>query len=181
MIYARPLARVVGSASRPVPPVAIITIAFTVSGISWALATKWYVVPVLREWDFAKAVTPFLLLHSFRHLGLMYLLPGVIPNPPPDAFALPTAYGDLATVVLALLALAAVRTNAPFARPMVWLFNLVGFADLFTASIQATRIRLIEHEIGVAYLLPAVVVPLMLVTHIVIFWLLLRDSPKPTS
>jgi hypothetical protein len=157
-------------------PVSIISLAFTVSTVSFALAIKWYAVPVLRTWDFSRAVTPFLLLHSFRHLGLIYLLPAAIPNPPPDAFAIPTAYGDLMTVGLALLALAAVRLRLPFARAMVWVFNIVGFVDLCTAVINATRLQLVNYEIGFAYLLPAIVVPLLLVTHIVVFWLLLRRT-----
>src|SRR5689334_14842826 len=70
---------------------------------------------------------PILLLHGFRFLGLAFLIPGVVSPELPAAFAGPVAYGDLTTAILALLALAAIRT--PAATALAWVFNTFGTAD----------------------------------------------------
>jgi hypothetical protein len=63
----------------------------------------------------------------------------------------------------------------------VWLFNVVGFADLGLASVNADRFQMLSKPIGVAYLLPAIVVPALLVTHVLAFWLLLRRAPAAAA
>ena len=50
-----------------------ITIAF----IAYTLIAKWYVMPRLGTMPRAQALTPLLLLHSFRFVGLAFLIPGV--------------------------------------------------------------------------------------------------------
>ena len=55
-------------------------------------------------------------LHSFRFFGLVFILPGVVGPNLPASFATFAAYGDLATGLLALLALLTVST-----RPLFWL------------------------------------------------------------
>lgn len=149
-------------------------IEFYASLASFGVIAWIYVVPALRRQDFRAAVTPLLLLHSFRHLGLVYLIPQVVPQAPPERFAMPTAWGDVAAAGLALLALWAVRQRRSFARPLVWVFNLVGFADLLIATVLATEVDMMQYQIGVAYVLPVVVVPALLVSHAMIQWLLLR-------
>jgi hypothetical protein len=57
-------------------------------------------------------------LHSFRWIGLIFILPGVIGPNVPVTFATYGAYGDLATGLLAILALLAIRI-----RPLFWLFS----------------------------------------------------------
>ena len=157
-------------------PTTVLYVQFYFSLASFALIAWWYAVPALRGRFFADAITPILLLHSFRHFGLFYLTSAAIPSPPPAGFADPTAYGDLATALLAFVALAAVRRKHPIAVPIVWLFNLVGFVDLALASVNASRFNLVSYSIGVAYLLPILVVPALIVTHLLAFWLLLRRA-----
>lgn len=157
-------------------PITVMYVQFYFSLASFALIAWWYWVPALRGRSFAEAITPILLLHSFRHFGLFYLTSAAIPAPPPAGFADPTAYGDLATALLAFVALAAVRRKHPIAVPAVWIFNLVGFVDLALASVNASRFNLVSYSIGVAYLLPILVVPALIVTHLLAFWLLLRRA-----
>lgn len=157
-------------------PTTVLYIQFYFSLASFALIAWWYVVPALRGRTFSEAITPILLLHSFRHFGLFYLTSTAIPSPPPAGFAAPTAYGDLLTALLAFAALASVRKNHPIAVPTVWLFNLVGFVDLAVATVNAQRFNLVSYSIGVAYLLPILVVPALIVTHLLAFWLLLRRA-----
>jgi hypothetical protein len=52
-----------------------------------------------------------LILHSFRFVGLAFLVPGVISPDLPSAFAVAAGYGDIVAAVLALLALTALRTK----------------------------------------------------------------------
>ena len=63
------------------------------------------------------------LPHAFRHVGMVFLVPGVVAQPLPESFANPAAYGDLLTGVLALVALMALRTSWGGAVVLVWLFR----------------------------------------------------------
>jgi hypothetical protein len=61
---------------------------------------------------------PLVVLHTFRFMGLSFLVPGVVSPSLPLAFAAPAAYGDL---VVALLAVAAtVALSSGRARPLWW-------------------------------------------------------------
>jgi hypothetical protein len=106
---------------------------------------------------------------------LAFLVPGVVSPDLPDAFARPAAYGDLATSMLALLAIAVLEGR--LGAIIVWAFNLVGSVDLINAFYQADRLGVgVEPGLqGAAYFIPTVVVPLLLVTHALVFRILLRD------
>ena len=158
-------------------PIAVMYTEFYMSLASFILITAWYIVPALRKRPFGEAVTPILLLHSFRHFGMFYITTMVMASPPPAGFAVPTAYGDVAAALLALVALVAVRKLRPLAVPLVWAFNIIGVVDLVIAAVNAQRHGLASYTVGVAYVLPIVVVPALLVTHGLVFWLLVRRPP----
>ena len=101
---------------------------------------------------------------------MVFLVPGVVAQPLPSAFAIPAAYGDLVTGVLALLALIALRTGWARALALVCLFTMVGTVDLLNALRQANVVR----DFGAAWYIPTLFVPLLLVTHFMIFARLLR-------
>lgn len=159
-------------------PIAVMYTEFTMSLASFALIAAWYVVPALRRHPFHEAVAPILLLHTFRHFGLFYITAMAVPSPPPSGFAVPTAYGDVAAALVALVALVAVRRRWPLAMPLVWTFNVAGALDLGIAAVNAQRYGLASYSVGVAYVLPILVVPALLVTHALVFWLLVR-RPVP--
>lgn len=162
-------------------PAAVLNTEFYMSLLSFSLIAWRYWIPAMRERPFAAAVAPVLLLHSFRHLGMMYLSPAAVPDPPAAGFSDPTAWGDVAAAALALVALATLRLDGLPARAAVWAFNLVGFGDLGLATLNAQRFQLLAKPIGVAYLLPVLVVPALLVTHGLVFWLLLRRAPATAT
>src|SRR5215470_2721026 len=83
-------------------------------------------------------LTVILLLHSFRHLGLMFLAPGATYAGIPPQFAYPAAFGDLLAAVLALAAIPAVAKGGRRGRLLVWVFNLEGTLDLIAAITLAT-------------------------------------------
>ena len=145
------------------------------STVAFALVARWYVLPRLRGMSFDRAVQPFLLLHSFRHIGMMFLASGATKATLADGFAIYAAYGDLATSLIAFLALGAVRLRWALALPMVWFFNVVGSLDLIVAVSRG-----VWHDaasgMGATFWIPSVIVPALLVTHALVFLLLVRGA-----
>ena len=102
-----------------------------------------------------------------------WLVPGVVAEPLPPEFADPAAYGDLASGMLAILALVALRGGWGAALPLVWIFNVVGTVDLFYAVFQGYSVGGSEN-LGAAWYIPTFIVPALLVTHFMVFARLLR-------
>jgi hypothetical protein len=158
----------------------IFALQFALNLLVYALAAAWYVTPRLARLPLERALPPLLLLHATRHLGLVFLVPTVVGAPLPAGFALPAAYGDLLTALLALLALAALRAGWAGALPLVWLFNVVGTLDLLYALARGTELG-VGARLGAAYYIPTVAVPALLVTHAIVFVLLLRRPIARTA
>ena len=140
------------------------------SFVAWGIIAGQYFWPALRSEPRACALRPLLLFHSFRFIGLAFLVPGVVSPDLPGAFARPAAYGDLIAAVLAVLALAGLQSGLGIG--LVWVFNLWGSADLLYAFYQGVGPT--PGQLGAAYFIPTVVVPLLLITHGLVFWLLLK-------
>jgi hypothetical protein len=159
-------------------PETIFQIHLVLGYVAWLLVFGVYVLPRLQAMDRIEAHRAIATLHSFRFFGLVFILPGVVGNLPAD-FATFAAYWDLATGVLAILALLTVRI-----RPLFWLFvvafNLVGTADLLLDYYHATRVHLpeIAGQLGAAYVIPVIYVPALMITHVAAFYLLSRRQPK---
>src|ERR1700722_3337661 len=148
--------------------------------VAWLLCFGEYVMPRLNSMDQVAAQRAIATLHSFRFFGLVFILPGVLgPNLPAAGFATFAAYWDLATGVLAILALLTRRI-----RPLFWLFvvafNLVGTIDLILDYYHAIQVGLpaLAGQLGATYAIPIIYVPVLMVTHVVAFYLLLRPEPK---
>ena len=81
--------------------------------VAWLLCFRAYVWPRLRSMDQVEAQRAIATLHSFRFFGLVFLLPGFVGPNLPTGFAGFAAYWDLATGVLAMLALV-IDTSSDF-------------------------------------------------------------------
>jgi hypothetical protein len=149
-----------------------------VSLLSCTLIMVWYIVPRLSKQPRLQALLPLVLLHTFRTVGLVFLFPQVMGGALPPGFATPAAYGDLLTTGLALLAVFALRFRPGLALPLVWLFNLVGITDLLFAMYEGAVVDLPFFHLGVAWFLLTLYVPLLLVSHVIVFWVLLRAAPS---
>jgi hypothetical protein len=149
-----------------------VSIAF--SFIAWGIVAGRYIWPDLRLRQRAEALRPLLMLHSFRFMGLAFLIPGVVSPDLPSAFARPAAYGDIIAVVLALLSLLSLPRG--IGVYIVWVFNLWGTADLVNAFYQANRAGLLAGQFGAAYFIPTFIVPLLLITHVLAFRILLQPQ-----
>jgi hypothetical protein len=121
-------------------------------------------------------------LHSFRFFGLVFILPGVVGPNLPAGFAAFAAYGDFATSLLAVLALLTVRI-----RPLFWLFvvafNLLGATDIILDYYHASRagLPIVAGELGAAYAIPIIYVPLLMITHVGAFYLLARPRDQQAA
>ena len=147
--------------------------------VAWLLCFRVYVWPRLKSMDPFEAQRAIATLHSFRFFGLVFILPGVVGPHLPASFAVFAAYGDFATGVLAMLALLTARIRALF-----WLFvvafNLVGATDLILDYYHAIQSDLPARagELGAMYAIPVIYVPVLMITHVSAFYLLLRPQPR---
>lgn len=151
-----------------------------VSGYAaWLLCFNVYILPRLRPMDRFEAHRAIATLHSFRFFGLVFILPGVVGSHLPSGFATFAAWGDFAAGVLAMLALATVRRRALF-----WLFvgafNLVGLGDIIVDYYHAIHVGLpaMAGELGAAYAIPIIYVPLLVITHVVALYWLVRPQSR---
>jgi hypothetical protein len=149
-----------------------VSIAF--SFIAWGMVTARYIWPELRFRKRAEALRPVLILHSFRFIGLAFLVPGVVSPDLPAAFAHSAAYGDIIAAILALLALTSLPSAAGIV--MTWTFSLWGSADIVSAFYQANHAGLLAGQLGAAFFLPTLIVPLLLITHGLAFRILLQHQ-----
>ena len=140
--------------------------------IAWGIVAAIYIWPELRFRQRADALRPLLVLHSFRFVGLAFLVPGVASPGLPSAFANSAAYGDIIAATLALLALIMLLGTSGVV--MAWIFNVLGTADLFNAFYQANHAGLMPGQLGATYFIPTFIVPLLLITHGLGFRILLR-------
>lgn len=147
--------------------------------VAWLLCFTAFMLPRLKTMDSAGAQRAIATLHSFRFFGLVFILPGVVGTGLPSSFTSFAAYGDFATGVLAILALLAFRV-----RPLFWslvlAFNVVGASDIIIDYYHAVRIGLpaMAGQLGAAYAIPVIYVPLLMITHVTAFYLMLRPQQK---
>jgi len=152
-------------------------LSIVLSFVGWGLSAKYYFWPILRAQPGRTGFRPILLLHSFRFIGLAFLIPGVVSPDLPRAFAAPAAYGDLVAALLALASLAALETT--IGPLLLWAFNLWGIGDLLLAYYQGRiGVGVEPGQLGAMYFVPTVVVPLLLVTHVLAFRMLLAAPPR---
>ena len=157
------------------PLLALLGVSVVFGLVAWSVIAMSYLWPALKAWPRAEALRPLLMLHSFRFVGLSFLVPGVVSPEMPPGFAVPAAYGDLIAASLALASLAMLRVPW-LGLALVWALNLWGATDLFLAFYNAYRLGLEPGQLGAAFVIPTVVVPLLLVTHALMFMLLLRKE-----
>ncbi len=141
-----------------------------------------YVLPRLKAMERSEAHRIIATVHSFRFFGLVFLLPGVVGPNLPAGFATFAGYGDFAAGLLAILALLTVRVPPLFWSFLV-AFNLVGAFDLLVDYYHAVRIGLpaVAGQLGAAYVIPILYVPMLMITHILAVYWLLRPQSNVTS
>jgi hypothetical protein len=158
-------------------PEPIFLIQLVLGYVAWLLCFGVYVWPRLKSMDRVEAQRAIATLHSFRFFGLVFMIPGVVGPNLPAGFAAFASYGDFAAGVLAMLALLTVRI-----RPLFWAlvvaFNVVGTSDIILDYYHAIQAGLpaLAGELGATYAIPMIYVPLLMITHLVAFYFLVRPS-----
>jgi hypothetical protein len=160
-------------------PEIIFSLQLVLGYLAWLLCFGVYIMPRLKAMDRVAAHRAIATLHSFRFFGLIFILPGVVGPHLPASFATSAAYGDLATGVLAMLALLTIKI-----RPLFWsfvvAFNVVGIADIIIDYYRAIQVGLpaLAGQLGAGYVIPVIYVPLLMITQVVAFYFLLRPKPR---
>ena len=160
-------------------PAIIFQIHLVLGYVPWLLCFGAYFWPRLKTMGWVEAQRAIAMLHSFRFFGLVFILPGVVGPSLPAGFTTFAAYGDLATGLLAMLALLTVRVRSVF-----WLFvvafNLVGATDIIVDYYHGNQLGLPElaGELGAAYAVVIIYVPALMITHIAACYLLVRPRTE---
>ena len=151
-----------------IEPVILFGIQFTLSLAAYALIALWYVEPRLSRLPRELALVPLLWPHVFRIVGGTILAPGAAGPGVPLEFRTMIGYGDLATAVLALVAVIALRTRRPGANALVWLCVTVGMLDTVNAIVQSVRFNVFTYSLGVNWVIVTIYVPALLVSSALI-------------
>jgi hypothetical protein len=158
-------------------PATVFDIHLLLGYVPWLLCFGAYFWPRLKSMDRVEAQRAIATLHSFRFFGLVFIIPGVVGPDLPTGFATFAAYGDFATGLLAMLALLALRIG-----PLFWLFvgafNLVGAVDIIVDYYHGNQIGLPPGQLAATYWIPIIYVPLLMITHVAAFYLLVRPQSR---
>lgn len=161
-------------------PATILELQLVLGYVPWLLCFGTYVWPRLVTMEPLAAQRAIAALHSFRFFGLVFILPGVVGPNLPSEFAVFAAWGDFATGLLAMAALLTVRL-----RPVFWTlvvaFNGVGALDIIVDYYHGLQEGLLPGQLGSTYAIPVIYVPLLMITHIAAFYLLVRHQSKAAS
>jgi hypothetical protein len=111
--------------------------------------------------------------HAFRFLGMNFMVTGFVSAQLSQDFAREVGWGDLIAAVLALIAMAALSWRWSIAIPLVWIFNVWGTLDLLNAYAMGVKIG-DPGLFGAAIYIPSLYVPLLLVSHVMVFMILMK-------
>jgi hypothetical protein len=151
------------------PPIVLFGTQFTVALTAYALIGWWYGAPRLARLPLEVALVPLVWIHAFRIVGGTILAPGAVDASVPADFRTMIGYGDMATALLALLALIALRVRWRGAIALVWLCIGVGLLDTVNAIIESMRYSVFTYALGVNWVIVTMYVPALLVSTVLIF------------
>jgi len=158
---------------------ALFGLSILMSFFAFTTVTMIYIWPRLRIMHRTDALIPLVIPHIFRFAGLSFLIPGVVSPSLSFSFAFPAAYGDLVAAILAGCATLLLTARTSWAIPFVWVFNVWGAADLLVAFYHGRNsVGIDPGLLGASYFIPVVLVPALLVTHGLVFRLLLRPDQE---
>lgn len=138
---------------------------FALSLLVFALLAGWIARPLLKHLDPPAALFWLTVPHAFRHIGMVFEVPGVVSPEMPGSFSAAAAYGDLAAGLLAIVTLVALRRRWALMFPLAWVMHVIGTIDLANALPHAEAVPYFQS----AWYIPTMLVPLLLVTHFMAF------------
>ena len=170
-------ARSAAGRERRMTTAALFGLSVLMSFLAFGTVTKLYIWPRLRIMPREDALMALVAPHTFRFIGLSFLVPGVVSPSLSSDFAIPAAYGDFVAAMLALIATWTLYARQTWAVGLVWVFNVWGSLDLLNAIYEGQiGVGIGPGSLGAAFYIPTVIVPALLITHGLIFWMLLRPK-----
>jgi hypothetical protein len=157
-------------------PRAVFGLSTLMSLLSAIVLAVLFAQPSLRNINTEQALIWLVAPHMVRFIGLSFLVPGVVSASLPQAWAKPAAYGDFVAGILAIIATAGLARTANWAIATVWIFNVWGLGDLLLAFYKGARVNLEPGALGAGFYIVTAVVPVLLVSHALIFELLMRSN-----
>ena len=150
--------------------------------IGWATIFATLIWPKMKQQPMVQQLKILTATSFFRYFATTTLIIGLVSRKLPSGFADPAAFGDLISLVLAYVAFIGLqrsRAEKPLLFP-VWVFNIVGAADLLLAMVLGPALVHDPGDMGLGYIIPTVYVPLLLVAHFYALKVLSRrTAPKP--
>lgn len=152
------------------PPPAIPGIVF---GLTALLLYGYFRVSPLRRWADALNLRSLVLLHLTRFVGIYFLVLHQRGELPRD-FALPAGFGDIVVATFVLpIAFAPLEDRHRLRAISIW--NIVGLVDILLVVATAARLNLADPSQMRSFaflplsLLPTLLVPLIIATHVIIY------------
>lgn len=154
----------------------------TLSLLSFGLIAGWVIYPRLRGRSLRDALTPLLLFETFRTVGLIFLVPGIVEPTLPAGFTVPGEVGDMLAVLLAFVALVAVRAGWRAAPALVWLFTVEGLVDFVNAVAQGARFNIAaNYHLGLAWLIPTYGIEAFVAVQLMVIGVLLSHARQSAA
>lgn len=155
-------------------PFLLFGVQFTLSLVIFGMVAQWYITPALDRLPIHAALVPLFLVHTLRYLPSTAFAPGQVdPGLPRDTMAA-IAYGDLASAILALIAVLFLRYRWPGSLAVAWLVNVVASLDWLNGAYLAASHRFPTYALGGNWYIVNYYVPVIGVVHVMIFRRLLK-------
>ena len=161
--------------------------ALTIAGIIWSLTAfalfACWKIPTFKKWMMQVELRWLVLLHLTRFVGIYFFVLSSR-DELPFAFAAPAGWGDITVASLAILLLA-LSDARNWSMLIIW--NTIGLTDILFVVMTALRLGLEDWQSMHALrefplsLLPTFLVPLIIVSHVLIFFRAakLKDAAPP--
>jgi hypothetical protein len=145
------------------------------------LVVCFWKAPQIHPWALDESLRVLVGLHVSRLVGIYFLVlysRGELPY----AFAVPGGWGDIVVATTAMLLVCFVQPRGGGTK-LYLLWNMVGFLDILMVVFTAARLGLSDPQSMAALLrfplslLPTFLVPIIIATHLLIFFRLLVLRP----
>lgn len=146
----------------------ILLIQVSLAALVYALIYLWYVRPRLATRRLLVAVQPLLFVQAFRFTGLTLIAEGQVDPSLPLGPLTQMSYGDLASSIIAIVALLLARRGSTAAVPVMWALTVVGLGDFANVGRVALETNLLQFDLGAMWLALHWYVPAVTVAHLAI-------------
>jgi hypothetical protein len=154
-------------------------VAVTVWSLTLIVLVSVWKVPLLREWTSAAPLRRLIVFHILRFVGIYFLLLYQLHRLPYE-FAVPGGIGDTLVAIIASILFASSHLRK--VRWLILVWNSFGLVDIVFVVTTALRAGLRDWQSMAALrelplsLLPTFFVPLIIVSHILIFIRIARSA-----